>query len=160
MRHRGSARIAGQVILFIDEMHTVVGAAKREALPDAAAAPQAGLARGELRVVGRPTLDEYRKHVRKTRPGTPLQPGSIGRAETGGKHQILRGLSPLRSPQALRSRDRRPRRGAKLSAPLHHRCASPDKAIDLGSMKPASKLAMEPKACRPRSTRSTPLDAA
>src|SRR5206468_12228758 len=55
----------GQVILFIDELHTVVGAGKAEGSMDAGNLLKPALARGELRTIGATTLDEYRKHIEK-----------------------------------------------------------------------------------------------
>ena len=59
------AEAEGQVILFIDEMHTLVGAGAAEGAVDAANMLKPMLARGELRAIGATTLDEYRKHVEK-----------------------------------------------------------------------------------------------
>src|SRR5256886_5565091 len=56
---------AGQIVLFIDELHTLVGAGAAEGAIDAANLLKPALARGELRAIGATTLDEYRKHIEK-----------------------------------------------------------------------------------------------
>ena len=62
---REVAEAQGQVILFIDELHTIVGAGAAEGAADAANMLKPALARGELRCIGATTLDEYRKHIEK-----------------------------------------------------------------------------------------------
>src|SRR5690554_7683293 len=60
-----TARSDGEIILFIDELHTIVGAGRAEGAVDAGNMLKPPLARGELRMVGATTLDEYRKHIEK-----------------------------------------------------------------------------------------------
>ena len=64
----------GEIILFIDEMHTLVGAGKADGAMDASNLLKPALARGELHCVGATTLDEYRKHVEKDRGPCPPLP--------------------------------------------------------------------------------------
>src|SRR5204863_5921509 len=84
---------AGQIVLFIDELHTIVGAGAAEGAVDAANMLKPMLARGELRAVGATTLDEYRKHVEKDAAlERRFQPIFVDEPDVGDTIAILRGL--------------------------------------------------------------------
>jgi ATP-dependent Clp protease ATP-binding subunit ClpB len=135
---------AGRVILFIDELHTVVGAGAAEGASDAANLLKPALARGELRCIGATTLDEYRKHVEKDAAlERRFQPVYVGEPNVEDTIAILRGLKPrYEAHHGVKIRDSALVAAAKLS----HRYITdrflPDKAIDLVD-EAASKLAME-----------------
>ena len=135
----------GQVVTFIDELHTVVGAgATGEGAMDAGNMLKPMLARGELRMVGATTLDEYREHIEKD-PALErrFQQVLVGEPSVEDTVGILRGhQGALRG--APRCPDRRRRAGRRRDAvrPLHHRRFLPDKAIDLID-EAASRLRME-----------------
>ena len=102
----------GGIILFIDEMHTLVGAGKADGAMDASNLLKPALARGELHCVGATTLDEYRKHVEKDAAlARRFQPVFVSEPTVEDTISILRGLkekyeAPSRRAHH-RSRDRR-----------------------------------------------------
>lgn len=134
----------GNVVLFIDELHTVVGAGAAEGGADAANLLKPALARGELRCIGATTLDEYRKHVEKDAAlERRFQPVLVGEPSVEDTISILRGLKPrYEAHHGVKIKD-----SALVSAAeLSHRYITdrflPDKAIDLVD-EAASRVAME-----------------
>src|SRR6185436_2581873 len=84
---------AGEVVLFIDEMHTLVGAGKAEGAMDAGNLLKPSLARGELHCIGATTLDEYRKYIEKDAAlDRRFQPVFVGEPSVPDTISILRGL--------------------------------------------------------------------
>jgi ATP-dependent Clp protease ATP-binding subunit ClpB len=124
---------AGAYILFIDEMHTIIGAGKADGAMDASNLLKPALARGELHCVGATTLDEYRKHVEKDAAlARRFQPIYVGEPSVEDTISILRGLKDkYEAHHGVRITD-----GALVAAAtLSHRYITerflPDKAIDL-----------------------------
>ena len=134
----------GNLILFIDELHTIVGAGAAEGAVDAANLLKPMLARGELRCVGATTLDEYRKHIEKDAAlERRFQPVFVGEPSVADTIAILRGLKErYEAHHGVRIRDA----ALVAAAVLSHRYIAdrflPDKAIDLVD-EAASRLRME-----------------
>jgi ATP-dependent Clp protease ATP-binding subunit ClpB len=134
----------GELILFIDELHTIVGAGAAEGAVDAANMLKPMLARGELRCIGATTLDEYRKHIEKDAAlERRFQPVYVGEPSAGDTIAILRGLKErYEAHHGVRIRDAALVAAAVLSDRYIADRQLPDKAIDLVD-EAASRLRME-----------------
>ncbi len=113
----------GGIILFIDEMHTLVGAGKADGAMDASNLLKPALARGELHCIGATTLDEYRKHVEKDAAlARRFQPVFVNEPSVEDTVSILRGLKDkYEQHHGVRITDGAIVAAATLVAPLHHR---------------------------------------
>ncbi|HEV2902699.1 MAG TPA: AAA family ATPase [Gaiellaceae bacterium] len=134
----------GQIVLFIDELHTIVGAGAAEGAVDAANMLKPMLSRGELRAIGATTLDEYRKHIEKDAAlERRFQPIFVGEPSVVDTIAILRGLKErYEAHHGVRIRDAALVAAAVLSDRYISDRQLPDKAIDLVD-ESASRLRME-----------------
>jgi ATP-dependent Clp protease ATP-binding subunit ClpB len=134
----------GQIVLFMDELHTIVGAGAAEGAVDAANLLKPMLARGELRAVGATTLDEYRKHIEKDAAlERRFQPVLVGEPDINDTIAILRGLKErYEVHHGVRITDPAIIAAATLSARYIADRFLPDKAIDLID-EAASRLKIE-----------------
>ena len=135
---------AGEIVIFIDELHTIVGAGAAEGAVDAANLLKPMLARGELRAVGATTTDEYRKHIEKDAAlERRFQPVLVGQPTVAETIAILRGLKePYEAHHGVEIRDSALVAAAVLSDRYVSDRFLPDKAIDLVD-EAASRLRME-----------------
>ena len=134
----------GQIVLFLDELHTIVGAGAAEGAVDAANLLKPMLARGELRAVGATTLDEYRKHIEKDAAlERRFQPVLVGEPDINDTIAILRGLKErYEDHHGVRITDSAIVAAATLSERYIADRFLPDKAIDLID-EAASRLKIE-----------------
>jgi ATP-dependent Clp protease ATP-binding subunit ClpB len=134
----------GQIVLFLDELHTIVGAGAAEGAVDAANLLKPMLARGELRAVGATTLDEYRKHIEKDAAlERRFQPVYVGEPDIGDTIAILRGLKErYENHHGVKISDSAVVAAATLSERYIADRFLPDKAIDLID-EAASRLKIE-----------------
>ncbi|HEY2902487.1 MAG TPA: ATP-dependent chaperone ClpB, partial [Polyangia bacterium] len=134
----------GAVILFIDELHTLVGAGAAEGAVDAANMLKPALARGDLRCIGATTLDEYRKHIEKDKAlERRFQPVYVGEPSLVDAIAIMRGLRErYEVHHGIRIRDSALVASVRLSDRYISGRQLPDKAIDLVD-EAASRLKMQ-----------------
>ena len=126
-------RKAGDVILFIDEIHTLIGAGSAEGAVDAANILKPSLARGEIQVIGATTLDEYRKHIEKDAAlERRFQPVTVGEPSEEEAVEILKGLrDKYEAHHKVKITDDAINAAVKMSARYIADRYLPDKAIDL-----------------------------
>ena len=150
---------SGEIILFIDELHTVVGAGAAEGAMDASNLLKPALARGELQCIGATTLDEYRKHIEKDAAlERRFQPVFVGEPDVETTVEMLKELRPrYEAHHKIKIDDSALIAAAKLSQRYISGRSLPDKAVDLID-EAASKLRIDmesaPDVC---STKKRPL---
>jgi ATP-dependent Clp protease ATP-binding subunit ClpB len=127
------AKNAGEVVLFIDELHTLIGAGKTDGAMDASNMLKPSLARGELHCIGATTLDEYRKYIEKDAAlARRFQPVYVGEPSVADTISILRGLKEkYELHHGIRITDAALLEAAELSNRYISDRFLPDKAIDL-----------------------------
>ena len=137
-------RKAGNVILFIDELHTIVGAGSAEGAVDAANIIKPALGRGEIQVIGATTLNEYRKYIEKDAAlERRFQPVQVGEPSREASLEILKGLrEKYEQHHKLHITDEALEAAVNLSARYINDRFLPDKAIDLMD-EAASRVRME-----------------
>ena len=140
----------GEIILFIDEIHTVVGAGAAEGAVDASNMLKPALAHGELQCVGATTLDEYRKFIEKDKAlERRLQPVFIGEPSIEATVEMLRGLRPrYEAHHKVKINDEALEAAARLSQRYISDRHLPDKAIDLID-EAASKIRIDTQSAPP-----------
>jgi ATP-dependent Clp protease ATP-binding subunit ClpC len=140
-----------EVILFIDEIHTVVGAGSAEGAIDASNMLKPALARGELQCIGATTLDEYRKHIEKDKAlERRFQPVFVNEPSIDETIEILRGLRPrYEAHHKVKITDEALEAAAKLSQRYISDRQLPDKAIDLID-EAASKIRIDTESASPK----------
>ena len=124
---------AGDIILFIDEVHTLIGAGSAEGAVDAANILKPSLARGEIQVIGATTLEEYRKHIEKDAAlERRFQPVTVGEPTEDEAIEILKGLrDKYEAHHKVRITDEAILSAVKMSSRYIGDRYLPDKAIDL-----------------------------
>ena len=123
----------GNVLLFIDELHTIIGAGGAEGAMDASNILKPAMARGEIQIIGATTLEEYRRHIEKDAAlERRFQPITVEEADVMQTIEILRGLRPYyEQHHKVIITDGALEAAAKLSARYINDRFLPDKAIDL-----------------------------
>ena len=141
---------AGNVILFIDELHTIVGAGSAEGAVDAANIIKPALGRGEIRVIGATTLDEYRKYIEKDAAlERRFQPVTVGEPTAETSVEILKGLrDKYEAHHKLTITDEAIEAAVMLSSRYINDRFLPDKAIDLMD-EAASQVCMKAESASP-----------
>ena len=141
----------GEVILFIDEIHTVVGAGAAEGAMDASNMLKPALAHGELQTIGATTLDEYRKHIEKDKAlERRFQPVFVGEPTVEQAIQILKGLRPrYEAHHKVKISDAAVEAAVKFSQRYITERHLPDKAIDLID-EAASKIRIDRESAPPQ----------
>ncbi|MCD8249340.1 MAG: ATP-dependent Clp protease ATP-binding subunit [Lachnospiraceae bacterium] len=123
----------GQILLFIDELHMIIGAGGAEGAMDASNILKPAMARGEIQIIGATTLEEYRKHIEKDAAlERRFQPITVQEASVEQKIEILKGLRPYyERHHRVQITDGALEAAARLSARYVNDRFLPDKAIDL-----------------------------